>query len=54
VLLGWGYGRTSGNGGRLSQAFLDLRWGMGLEPNFGMICGAGIWFLRKLFLFYLG
>lgn len=27
--------------------------GMGLESNFGMICGVGIQFLRKLFLFYL-
>jgi hypothetical protein len=25
----------------------------GLGPNFGMICGMGIQFLRKLFLFYL-
>jgi hypothetical protein len=27
---------------------------MGLGPNFGMIYGVGIQFLRKLFLFNLG
>jgi hypothetical protein len=32
---------------------LDLRWGMGLGPSFGMIRGAGTQFLRKLFLLCL-
>jgi len=53
VPLECGCGRISGKGGRHSQAFLGLRWGMGLGPNFGMIYGAEIQFLRKLFLFYL-
>jgi len=33
-----------GKGERFSLVLLDLRWGMGLGQNFGMICGAGIWF----------
>jgi hypothetical protein len=42
VPLGWSYGRISGKGEGFSLVLLDLRWGMGLGQNFGMICGAGI------------
>jgi hypothetical protein len=40
--LGWGCGRILENVGSLSQALLDLWWGMGLGLNFGMIFGVGI------------
>jgi hypothetical protein len=40
--MGWGCGRISGNGEGGSLVSLDWKWGMGLEQNFGMICGAGI------------
>jgi hypothetical protein len=44
VPLGWVCGRILRKGERLSLVLLDLRWGMEVERNFGMICGAGIRF----------
>jgi uncharacterized protein YcsI (UPF0317 family) len=46
VPLGWGCGRTSKKIGILSQASLDLLWGMDPESAFGTICGVGAWLLR--------
>jgi hypothetical protein len=40
--MGWGCGRISGKGGGSSLVSLDLKWGMGLGQNIGMICDAGI------------
>jgi len=44
VPLGWICVRIFGNGRKLVLVLLDLRWGMGLGQNFGMIFGAVIWF----------
>jgi hypothetical protein len=44
--LGRGCGKTSEKVGILSQAILDLLWGMEPGSAFGMICGVGTWLLR--------
>lgn len=51
--FGWGCGRTLEKARSHFQAFLDSRWEMGLELDFGMIYGVGIRFSRMLFLFFL-
>jgi hypothetical protein len=48
-----GYGRISGNDGRISRVIPILWWEMDLELVFGIISGVWIWLLRHLFQFYL-
>jgi hypothetical protein len=40
----WGCERILGKDGRHSLVLLNLRWGMRVGQNFGIICGAGIWY----------
>jgi hypothetical protein len=44
VPLGRGCERILGKDGRHSLVLLNLRWGMRVGQNFGIICGAGIWY----------
>jgi hypothetical protein len=46
VPLGWGCERTSEKAGILSQASLDLLWGIEPRSNLSMICGVGTQLLR--------
>jgi len=46
---GWGYEKISRGDGENSLIIPDLRWEMALRLDFGMVYGAGIKLLKKLF-----
>jgi hypothetical protein len=54
VCSGWGYGRISGKGGRISCVIPSLRSEMDPGLVFGMISGAGMWLLGSFssFIWY--